>query len=158
DAKKRDFLNGLTEELQGLHARGMISKMEGNAARLPTERLHGFDRHQPMGHLTDNVGGTDANDLLVFDSLEKLGGRRSKLHVGFEMVDEHAGIDEGRRASGQIGIDHAVSSGSSSGLNATKSASSWLPVQPMRPAVCRTRLVTGLTVIWTLACSSRGSG
>src|SRR5262245_40215839 len=75
-----------------------------------------------------------------------------------EMVDEDAGIQEHVGAGGHVGIGHACSCGSSSGLIATKSASSWLPVQPIKPAVCRTRLTAVFTVTQTFSCSWRGSG
>src|SRR6516162_14840 len=158
DAEKRDFLNGLTKAFQGLHLGRMVAKTEGDAGRLPAERLHRFDRHQSMGDLADDVRGGKTVNLLVFDAFEELGGGRSKSGVRLKMVDEDAGIQKDGCAGGQVGIDHASSCGSSSGLRATKSASSWLPVQPIKPADCRTRLAAAFTVTWTFSCSLRGNG
>src|SRR5262249_3859241 len=135
EPEQRDFLNRLAKALQCLDLGRMVAKTEGDAGRLPAKCLHGFDGHQSVGHLADDVGGGQPRDFLVFDAFEKRGRRRSIKGVWLEMVDEHAGIHEDYRSDGQVGIDHALSCGSSSGLSATKSASSWLPVQPINPAV-----------------------
>jgi hypothetical protein len=70
----------------------MVAKPEGDAGRLPAERLHRFDRHQAMGDLANNVRAGDAVKLLVFDAFEKLRGGRSESGVWLKMVDEDVGI------------------------------------------------------------------
>src|ERR1035438_8860685 len=95
--------------------------------------------------------GRDADNLLVFDALEEFGGGRTIQSVGLEVVDENAGVQKDRSTGEQVGINHASSCGSSSGLRATKSASSWLPVQPIKPADRRTWLTEGCTVMRTFS-------
>ena len=56
--------------------------------------LHGFDRHQSMGDLADDVRGRNAVNLLVFNAFEQIGGGRSEERVRLEMVDEDAGIQK----------------------------------------------------------------
>src|SRR5260370_21899668 len=153
NVEKCNFLNGLTEALQGLHLGRMVPKPQGDPARLPAEGLHRLDRHESMRDLADDVRARNPVDYLVFDTFEELGDGQTEEGVWLKMVDEHAGIHEDARPGGQLDIDHALSCGSSSGLRATTSASSWLPVQPMRPEVRRTRLVAACTVIWTFSCS-----
>src|SRR5260370_475260 len=99
-----------------------------------------------VGHFADDVRGCDAGNLLIFDAFEELGGGRFVKGVGLEVVDEDTGVLKNGRAGGQVGIDHASSSGSRSGLRATKSASSWLPVHPIKPADRRTWLAAGVIV------------
>jgi hypothetical protein len=99
-----NLLNGVTESRQRLHLGRMIPKPHGDAGARPAERLHGFDRHQPMSHLTEDVRGYDAEDFLVFDTLEEFGGGWTIQGIRLEVVDEYAGVQKDRPAGGQVGI------------------------------------------------------
>ncbi|MGC8640802.1 MAG: hypothetical protein ACP5XB_13100 [Isosphaeraceae bacterium] len=95
-----NVLNGLAKPLQGLHLGRVVPKPEGDTGRLPAERLHGFERHQPVSHFTEDVRGGDAGDFLTFDAFEQLRGGQSVEGVRLEVVDEHAGVQENGRAGG----------------------------------------------------------
>src|SRR5258708_22910621 len=102
----------------------MVAKAKGDPGRLPANRLHSLDRHEPMSNLTDDVGRSEAVDDLVFDAFEELSTGWSECRIRFEMVNEDAGIHKNSGAIRQVPIGHDCSCGSSSGLRATKSASS----------------------------------
>src|SRR5579859_206635 len=102
----------------------MVAKTQSDAGRLPTKHLHGFDSHESMGDLTDDMSRRHSVNSLVFDSFEELRAGRSEGCIRLEMVDEDVGINEDGRAGRHFGKDHTGSCGSRSGLRATKSASS----------------------------------
>jgi hypothetical protein len=84
-AEKRDLLNGLPKPFQCLDLGRMVAKPQGDAGRLPTERLHRLKRHQAMGDLAENVRGGDAVNLLIFDAFEESRSGRPEKAVWLEM-------------------------------------------------------------------------
>jgi hypothetical protein len=66
---------------EGLTRRRFTDPCEG-----PAEESARLDGHQPVGDFAQRVGRREARDLVIFDSLQEDGTRRSPNGVGLEVV------------------------------------------------------------------------
>src|SRR6266852_7866593 len=97
---------------QLLHLCGLVAQPSSNTFGRPAESLASFNGPQPMNDFSENVGGSEAVDIFIFDSREKLLASGPILKVCGEVIEKCVGIQEHRLAGGNIVEGHGPSSGS----------------------------------------------
>lgn len=75
------------------------SQLDGNPPWRPTEHLDGFEGHQAMGEIGQQVRRSETLNSPLLDPLEQSGAGRPVLQFVAEMVNERVGIDEDRPLS-----------------------------------------------------------
>jgi hypothetical protein len=108
-AEPRDVRPDLPVPSQGLNFGGVTTEAADDAGVGPAVSLTGLDRHDPVSHVGQVMGGGHAAHLLAGDPFEELEARRPECRVGGEMIDENVGVDVDHDPRGDVGERHAPS-------------------------------------------------
>ncbi len=110
DAALQDSLNRLLEARELLHQGGMLPEPPCDSRHRLREGANRFNRHDPLGHLGQDVRGGETPDFLVLDALEELTASSAVLRVRDEVVNEWIRIQEDCLSGAQVGEGQGCSS------------------------------------------------
>src|SRR5262249_44810975 len=148
----RNLGHRLLVEYQFWDLRVMLPHSRGEAGGRPTEPAHRFYGHQAVGHIGQDMRGSERLQLLLLGPLHQTRANRAVFRMIGEVVDQQIRIEENGGARGNVVKCHGDSTRLNSGSVASRSRVSASPVQGIIPAVCWARLGAARSVPWTISC------
>src|SRR3954470_13753279 len=102
----------------------MVPHPDSDTGLRPTKGLDRFHGHQAVRRIGKDMGRSESGQFLMLHALQKLGACHSIFGMRLKVIDKDVRVEKNSDGRGNIREDHDCSCRSSSGLVATKSATS----------------------------------